>query len=261
MKTLRVVALASGFMALVLGSMSCMSRVSPPLRTLTGEFVVTDVSADRFRIIGRDGSYTAPAGTPMQALDGRYVQVQLTSSGEVVQVTKAPDLIEPITHAWGNVRGDLVVIDATTGRFKFAGDDQTYFAPSGIDVTPYAGRLVEIRLDEGDRVTDMHVVSSSQPSYFPQPAAPSCYFRDQTYPAGAATCQSGTQYRCDDSQWRSVGIACQMSNARDFDAPTRALRDCNVGDATVANGSGICRDGSTLRCNDGAWIDTRTACR
>lgn len=261
MKTLRAVVLASGFMALVLGSMSCMRTVAPPLRTLTGEFVVTDASADRFRIIGRDGSYTAPTGTPMQALDGRYVQVQLTSSGRVVQVTKAPDLIEPVTHAWGNVRGDLVVTDATTGKFKFAGDDQTYFAPSGVDVTPYAGRLVEIRLDEGDRVTDMHVVRSPQPSYFPPLAAPSCSFRDQTYAAGAAICQSGTQYRCDESRWRSLGIACQVSNVRDLDAPTRASRDCNVGDATVANGSGICRAGSTVRCDDGAWIDTRIACR
>jgi hypothetical protein len=154
-----------------------------------------------------------------------------------------------------------VVTDAGTGRFKFAGDEQTYFAPSGIDLRPYAGKLVEIRLDEADRVTDMHVVSSTQPPYVPPSAAPSCSFRDQTYSAGAAICQSGTQYRCDDSQWRSLGIACQVSNARDLNEPTRALRDCNVGNTTVGNGSDICRDGSTVRCNDGAWIDTRTACR
>jgi len=261
MKAFRVVLFASGLTALVLGSVSCASRSVAPLRTITGQFVVTDAATDKFRIIGRDGFYTAPTGTPMQALDGRYVQVQLTSSGRVVQVNKAPDVIEPIARGWGNVRGDLVVSDATTGRFKFAGDDHAYFAPSGTDLTLYAGRLVDIRLDESDRVTDMHVVSSVQPAYVPPSAAPSCSFRDQTYTAGAAICQSGTQYRCDDSQWRSLGIACQVSTARDLNEPTRALRDCNVGDATVVNGSGICRDGSTVRCADGAWIDTRTACR
>ncbi len=261
MKITKVVVLVSGLSALGLGALSCASRAVAPLRTITGEFVVTDAAADRFRIIGRDGSYIAPTGTPMQAFDGHYVQVQLTSSGQVVQVTKAPDRIEPITHGWGNVRGDLVVTDATTGRFKFAGDDRNYFAPSGIDVTPYAGRLVEIRLDESDRVTDIHTVSALQPLSRPPSGAPDCYFRDQTYTSGAAICQSGTQYRCDDSQWRSLGIACELSNTRDLNAPTRAPRDCTVGDATVTNGAGICRDGSTVRCNDGAWVDTRTACR
>jgi len=261
MKTIRVVALASGIIALALGSVSCASRAVEPLRTLTGEFVVTDAAANGFRIIGRDGAYIAPTGTPMQALDGHYVQVQLTSSGQVVQVAKAPDMNEPITRGWGNVRGDLVVIDAKTGRFKFAGDDRTYFAPSGIALASYAGRLVEIRLDEADRVTDIHVVNSRQAAYFPSPVASSCSFLDQAYPSGAAICRSGTQYRCDDSEWRSLGTACEVSNARDLNAPNRAPRDCNVGDATLSSGSGICRDGSTMRCNDGAWIDTRVACR
>lgn len=265
MKALRGVALASGFIVCALTLVSCAGRaghaVAGPLRTLTGEMVVSDVSANRFRIVGYDGSYTAPAGTPMQALDGRNVRVEVAPNGRVMQIAEAPVHIDPITHGWGTARGELVVIDAATGRFSFAGDNQIYFAPSATDLTPYTGRLVEIRLDENDRVTDMHVVSSPHTSYLPPPAGPSCSYRDQTYSAGAAICQSGTQYRCDGSQWQSLGLACQVSNVRDLNAPTRPPRACVVGDATVANGSGICRDGTTLRCHDGAWIDIRTACR
>jgi hypothetical protein len=94
-----------------------------------------------------------------------------------------------------------------------------------------------------------------------QRGGPSCSYRDQIYSAGAAICQFGTQYRCEGSQWQSLGIACQVSNARDLNASTQLPRACVVGDATVDDGSGICRDGATSRCSDGAWIDTRTACR
>jgi hypothetical protein len=34
-----------------------------------------------------------------------------------------------------------------------------------------------------------------------------------------------------------------------------------VGDATVASGSSVCRDGTAFRCDDGAWLNVRTACR
>jgi hypothetical protein len=262
MKVLRGIALASGFMVLALVSVSCASHAfATPTRTLTGEFVVTELSANRFRMVGHDGSFTAPAGTQMQALDGRNVQVELNASGHVMQVTELPVHIDPITHGWEIARGELLVIDAATGKFSFAGDNQTYVAPSAVDVASYAGKLVEIRLDEGGRVTDMHIVSSPQTSYFPAPTGPNCSYGDQTYSAGAAICQSGTQYRCDASQWQNLGIACQVSDARDLTMPIRPSRSCVVGDSTVANGSGICRDGTTFRCNDGAWIDSRVACR
>jgi hypothetical protein len=222
MKALRAVALASGLLVLALASVSCANHAfAAPTRTLTGEMVVTDLSANRFRMVGHDGSFTAPAGTQMQALDGRNVQVDLTSNGHVMQITELPVHIDPITHGWGTARGQLVVNDATTGRFSFAGDKQTYIARSAVDVAQYAGKLVEINLDEGGRVTDIHIVSSPQTSYFPAPAGASCSYRDQTYSAGAAICQSGTQYRCDANQWQSLGIACQVSDARDLNAPTR----------------------------------------
>src|SRR5271169_5460812 len=137
MKPLTAVALASGVIVLALASVSCASHAfATPTRTLTGEMVVTDLSANRFRMVGHDGSFVAPAGTQMQALDGRNVQVDLTSSGHVMQVTELPVHIDPITHGWGTARGELVVTDARTGRFNFAGDNQTYLAPSAIDVAP-----------------------------------------------------------------------------------------------------------------------------
>jgi hypothetical protein len=173
MKAFSVVSLASGFILLVLASASYAGHAAPA-RTLTGEMVMLDASANRFRIVGYDGSYTAPAGTPVQAFDGRNVHVELTSGGQVLEITEAPVRIEPVTHGEGTARGELVVTDAATGRFTFVGDNQTYVAPSAIDVKPYAGKLVEIRLDENGRVSNMHIVSSPPTSSIPPPAAPSC---------------------------------------------------------------------------------------
>jgi len=260
MKAFTVIALASGFIVLVLVSASHAGPAGAA-RTLTGELVMIDGSSNRFRVVGHDGSYTAPAGTPVQRFDGRNVHVALTSRGRVLEITEAPVHIEAVTHGGGTARGELVVSDAATGRFTFAGDDQTYVAPSAIDITPYAGKLVEIRLDENGHVTDMHVVSSPHMSSIPPPAGFSCSYREQTYPAGAPICQSGTRYRCDNTQWQSLHIACQGTEARDLNPPPRPSRACMFDDTTVANGSDICSDGTALRCDDGVWTAMRTECR
>lgn len=260
MKALRLFLLAPGFIVLAVAVGSCAHRAfASPARTLTGEMVVTDASANRFRVVGQDGHYTAPVGTPLQALDGHNVNVDLTSNGRVIQISEAPVHIDPITHDFGTARGEVVVLDGTTGRFRFSGDDQSYIAPTNVDVTSYAGRLVEIRLGEGGRVTDMRLVGSPQ-TYGSAPAGSACSYRDQAYTAGAAICQSGTQYRCDGVQWQSLGLACEVSDTRGFESP-RSARTCIVGDSSVASASNICRHGSTFRCDDGAWVDLRTACR
>ena len=35
-----------------------------------------------------------------------------------------------------------------------------------------------------------------------------CKYKEATYSHGSTTCQSGTQYRCDDGQWKGWGTAC-----------------------------------------------------
>ena len=261
MKALRTLALTVGLFGLAV--LTCAHHaVAESGGLVTGELVVINAASNQFRIVGHGGTYTAPAGTSVTALDGHTVRVELSSNGRVARVTDAPVAINPITHGWSTVRGALVVTDAMNRRFSMAGEDQTYVAPPGVDLDSYAGRIVEVRIDESGHVTDIHPVAAApQGSYGAPVPSNSCSYRGQAYSAGAAVCQSGTQYRCDGSQWMSLGLPCQVSDAREVSEPPRSPRSCVVGDATVASGSGICREGTTLRCDDGAWINTRIACR
>jgi len=167
-------------------------------------------------------------------------------------------------HGWSSVRGQLQVTDAATGRFSFAGDNQSYVAPSTVDIVPYNGRLVEIKLDETGRVAEIRPadsLSASQPqAWNPRVPVGSCIYQGQPYSSGASICQAGMQYRCDGSQWQSVGAPCDRA-ASSYDTSPHSPRSCVVGGATVAHGSGICRDGTTFRCDDGTWISLQTACR
>jgi len=257
--------------------------------TISGELVAIRGTANQFRIVGHGGTFTAPSGTSVQALDGKTVQVEV-SNGRVTQITETPVAINPVAHGFATVRGELMVTDPIARRFTFAGDNQVYTAPSGIDISAYAGKLVEAKVDETGVVTELRLVSPGS-SYYPAPANPvaanppappypppvyapapypppaatgSCMYYGQTYSAGSAVCQSGTEFRCDGSQWQSLGTPCQSGDGRrahDTTLPPQSPRSCVVGDATVASGSGICRQGTTYRCDDGAWINIQTACR
>jgi len=260
MKTLGVVVLACGFFAGAALSSANRTRAENE-HAVSGELVVTNAATNQFRIVGSNGSFTAPAGTSVTALDGHTVMVELSSTGHVLQIVDTPVPINPVTHGWSTVRGQLRLTDATTGRFTFAGDDQTYVAPSTFDIAPYNGRFVEIKIDENGRVAEVHPIDSVVPpqpqSWNPPTSMGSCTYQGQAYSGGASVCQSGTQYRCDGSQWRNVGTACDLAS----NVPAPSPRSCMVGDATVANGSGICREGTTFRCDDGTWISLQTACR
>jgi hypothetical protein len=256
-------------------------------RVLTGELVVLNGSNTQFRIVGYNGTFTAPAGTPLHQLDGHPVQVDLASSGKVLAIHDTPIPINPIEHGAVTVRGEMVVVDAVARRFSVAGDTQTYSAPPSMDIAAYAGKLVEFKVDETGRVTELHLVGTPPYGYAPPypaapaagtrydtnntygstagysaPAAPStsCTYAGQPYSAGSAICQAGSQYRCNLGQWQNLGSAC-TADAKSVNLPPSEPRACIVGGATVANGSGICRDGSTLRCEDGTWINTQIACR
>lgn len=287
MKALRVVLLALSIAVLGASFTSFYASVAQAAygRTLVGEFV--NEGGSRFRIVGQGSGFVAPPGTPMNALDGKTVEVELTADGKVARITERPVPINPVTHGWSVVRGHLMVTDPATRTFTFAGDTQTYTAPPQFDVALYNGKDVEAKLDENGRVTEMRLVgpgtsqayypsynppsynppSYSAPAYnapaYPPAVASGCAYGGQTYSAGAAVCQSGTQYRCDGTQWQSLGTACQVSAAGDAPRvlPPAAPRSCIIGDATVANGSSICRSGTTYRCDDGAWINVQTACQ
>jgi hypothetical protein len=205
----------------------------------------------------------APAGTSVTALDGHNVQVEVTN-GHVASITEVRVPIDPVAHGMSTVRGQLVVADPIGRRFSFAGDTQTYIAPPAItDVVPYAGKMVEIKLDETGQVTDFQLLPASAApapaSLNTYPISTTCSYRGEMFTAGAAVCQAGTQYRCDGSTWQSLGISCVSTEGMRVSLPSP--RECAVGGATVASGSGVCRNGTTYRCDDGAWINIQTACR
>lgn len=263
MKSLRTLICVS---ALLTSSLLAVAFVTLPsvataasASVLTGELVAEGGS--QFRLVGH-GRYTAPAGTPLQALDGKTVQVEL-ASGRVVSITEAPVPVNPVAHGLSTVRGQLRVADPATRTFTFASDTQVYTAPRSIDIAAYNGKMVEITLDEKGQVTDFTPVGPApQGAYGVPPASGSCMYEGQTYSAGAAVCQSGTQYRCDGIRWQSLGNACQAMSASDAPArPPHEPRSCAIGDATVAPGSSICRSGTTYRCDDGSWINVQTPCR
>jgi hypothetical protein len=291
MKALRVFALVVGLSAIVtLPTLVAPTHsVAQSGRGIYGELVAE--GGNTFRIVGHSGHYKAPSGTPLTALDGKTVQVDIDSSGRVVSIAEAPVPVNPVAHGWSVVRGVVKVTDPLNRRFTFAGDTEMYSAPPSIDIMPYDGRMAEVKLDQTGRVAEMKLVSPPPQSgyYAPQPGsdytAPSgtgytappagtgysepatgygvpatgCMYEGQTYSTGAAVCQSGTQYRCDGTHWQSLGTNCRVVGASD--APPRDPASCAIGDATVAPGSSICRSGTTYRCDDGTWVNVRTPCR
>ncbi len=238
----------------------CLAAVvSPALAdSLSGDLVVTNSATRQFRLVDRPGSYTAPAGTDLEALDGRRVEVELSSNGSVLSVVDAPKAVEPVVHGWSTVRGQVEAVDTINGTFTIRGDNQTYRAP-GKDITPYIGKTVELKLDENERVVQIDLISSAVPVQPVQPIAAACDYRGQSYSGGAAVCQAGTQYRCDGTRWVSLGTTCVPPSGDT--AAAASPRPCAVGGATVATGSSVCRDGMKSRCDDGLWINVGTACR
>jgi hypothetical protein len=86
-----------------------------------------------------------------------------------------------------------------------------------------------------------------------------CDFAGISYSQGSASCQAGTQFRCDAGTWRSLAIPCSAG-----DAPLRLVPDgrtCMFNDATVGNNSTICKAGTTFLCSNGEWVNLGTICR
>ena len=186
--------------------------------TIQGELVVLDGSADRFRLVGRQGTFTAPAGASLAALDGKSVDVEL-DGGRVVRISERLVVVTPVTSTIEMVQGQLVVRDPIAGSFAFAGDSRVYVAPAGVAIAPYGGQWVEATLDGRGQVTDLALVPPPPPPAS-RPLAP----LPPPVAQGATPCLVDTA-------------------------------------TTVASGSSVCRDGSVLRCDNGAWVRLGTACR
>ena len=83
-------------------------------------------------------------------------------------------------------------------------------------------------------------------------------FGGVTYPSGSASCQGGSQYRCEGGTWASLGIGCPAA-----DSPIRVLpqgRNCLFNDAPVAHNATMCLGGRSYLCSDGDWVILGTKC-
>ena len=81
-----------------------------------------------------------------------------------------------------------------------------------------------------------------------------CQYGGTTYSSGSAVCQSGTQYKCDDGEWKSLKRACQPG------PPLASAIECEFGGRTYSSGSASCQAGSQYRCENGMWRSLGVAC-
>ena len=81
-----------------------------------------------------------------------------------------------------------------------------------------------------------------------------CFFKGTMYSDGASACQSGTQYRCNDGDWKALNVACAAE-----DSP-KVSSSCNFGGVTYSTGSASCQSGTQYRCEDGKWASLGVTC-
>jgi hypothetical protein len=180
MKDLRIVIMTSVILALVL-SMGTQSVAAQSAEmadgVLTGELVVTNAEANRFRLVGHDGQFTAPAGKSVEALDGKPVRVTLSHGGRVIAIDPEAIQYQPITHGFETVTGKLVPRAEVPGEFTLVGDDHAYVAPARIDVQRYDGRLVQVSLDDQGRVMSIEPATGSTATR----SAANCSYEGKAY--------------------------------------------------------------------------------
>lgn len=81
-----------------------------------------------------------------------------------------------------------------------------------------------------------------------------CQYKETRYSHGSAVCRSGSQYRCDDGQWKESGIACTEN-------PLVAAKSCALNGNSYSPGSANCDSGTEYRCDNGVWRSLAVACR
>jgi hypothetical protein len=183
---------------------------------VSGELVVLDGSADRFRLVGHDGTFKAPAGVPLAELDGKNVEVQL-SGGRVTQITERSVAITPITSGYETVRGQMIVRDPVARSFNFAGDTRVYIAAPSVDIAPYSGKWVEVSLDSSGQVSQLKLIAEPPPApvsmqnvpVVPAAGGATCAVGNATVASGSTICRGGITNRCDNGTWVSLGTVCR----------------------------------------------------
>ena len=81
-----------------------------------------------------------------------------------------------------------------------------------------------------------------------------CFYKGTMYSDGAAACQSGSQYRCGDGEWRALGVTCTPEGG------VVISRTCQFGGIAFSTGAASCQAGTQFRCEDGAWRSLAMPC-
>ena len=115
---------------------------------------------------------------------------------------------------------------------------------------PQLGRIGKICRPAANRLKSRSAI---------QRASRTCNFGGIAFSTGSASCQNGTQYRCEDGSWATLGVPCTVGDSPIKVVPTGST--CMFSGATVASGSTICQSSSTFLCNDGSWVNLGTLCR
>jgi hypothetical protein len=84
-------------------------------------------------------------------------------------------------------------------------------------------------------------------------AGDACFHGGRTYSDGAASCQSGFEYRCNDGEWIALRTSCRAT------APEPS-RSCRFADISYSTGSASCQAGTQFRCEDGEWRSLGVSC-
>lgn len=81
-----------------------------------------------------------------------------------------------------------------------------------------------------------------------------CFHAGSMYSDGAASCQSGRQYKCNNGEWLSTADNCQPAGV------VVASRPCSFAGISFSTGSASCQNGTQFRCEDGSWNTLRAPC-
>jgi hypothetical protein len=74
-----------------------------------------------------------------------------------------------------------------------------------------------------------------------------CFYKGTMYSDGAAACQSASQYRCNDGEWRALGVACTGGGE------LATSKSCQFSGISFSTGAASCQAGTQFRCEDGTW--------
>jgi hypothetical protein len=79
-----------------------------------------------------------------------------------------------------------------------------------------------------------------------------CTYEGVKYSDGSSTCQSGTEFRCDDGSWESLDTPCPGKGP--------AGRSCEFKGTTFSSGAASCQAGTQYKCDAGSWRSLGVAC-